>query len=505
MKGKKTILIILDGWGHGDKTKSDAIFNASTPFIDSLYTKYPNSELLTDGENVGLPKGQMGNSEVGHLNIGAGRIVHQDLVRINKACLDGSIKNTKALKESFSYVKKNNTKLHLIGLVSDGGIHSHQDHLYKLCELAQRNQLDKVFIHAFTDGRDCDPRSGKELIKKLEQKLYGAKIATVCGRYYSMDRDKRWDRIKLAYDMMVKGIGKKTTNITDNIQSSYDNDITDEFVKPIINTDSIGNPIAKIENGDAVICFNFRTDRCREITTTLTQHNMTDFEMKTLDLHYTTMTNYDATFQNINVIYDKKNIKNTLGEVIKTNKLKQLRIAETEKYPHVTFFFSGGREKEFDGERRIMIDSPKVATYDLKPEMSALDVSTSVMKELDKQKFDFICLNFANPDMVGHTGNYQAITKAVETIDFCTQKVVDCSLSNDYAIVIIADHGNADLALNTDFTSNTAHSKNPVPCFVLGTKYKKLNNGILADIAPTILTIMGVDKPKEMTGKNLIK
>ena len=505
MRGKKTVLIILDGWGHGDKTKSDAIFNASTPFIDSLYTKYPNSELLTDGENVGLPKGQMGNSEVGHLNIGAGRIVHQDLVRINKACLDGSIENTQALKESFNYVKKNNTKLHLIGLVSDGGIHSHQDHLYKLCELAQRNQLDKVFIHAFTDGRDCDPRSGKGLIKKLEQKLYGAKIATVCGRYYSMDRDKRWDRIKLAYDMMVKGIGNKTTNITDNIQSSYDNDITDEFVKPIINTDSNGNPIAKIEDGDAVICFNFRTDRCREITISLTQNNMTDFGMQTLDLHYTTMTNYDATFKNINVIYNKKNIKNTLGEVIKRNKLKQLRVAETEKYPHVTFFFSGGREKEFDGERRIMIDSPKVATYDLKPEMSALDVSTSVMKEIDQQKFDFICLNFANPDMVGHTGNYQAITKAVETIDFCTQKVVDCSLSNDYAIVIIADHGNADLALNTDFTSNTAHSKNPVPCFVLGTKYKKLNNGILADIAPTILTIMGVDKPKEMTGKNLIK
>ncbi|MAM04670.1 MAG: phosphoglycerate mutase (2,3-diphosphoglycerate-independent) [Flavobacteriales bacterium] len=505
MRGKKTVLIILDGWGHGDKTKSDAIFNASTPFIDSLYTKYPNSELLTDGENVGLPKGQMGNSEVGHLNIGAGRIVHQDLVRINKACLDGSIENTQALKESFSYVKKNNTKLHLIGLVSDGGIHSHQDHLYKLCELAQRNQLDKVFIHAFTDGRDCDPRSGKGLIKKLEQKLYGAKIATVCGRYYSMDRDKRWDRIKLAYDMMVKGIGKKTTNITDDIQSSYDNDITDEFVKPIINTDSNGNPIAKIEDGDAVICFNFRTDRCREITTSLTQNNMTDFGMQTLDLHYTTMTNYDATFKNINVIYNKKNIKNTLGEVIKRNKLKQLRVAETEKYPHVTFFFSGGREKEFDGERRIMIDSPKVATYDLKPEMSALDVSTSVMKEIDQQKFDFICLNFANPDMVGHTGNYQAITKAVETIDFCTQKVVDCSLSNDYAIVIIADHGNADLVLNKDFTSNTAHSKNPVPCFVLGTKHKKLENGILADIAPTILTIMGVDKPKEMTGKNLIK
>ena len=505
MRGKKTVLIILDGWGHGDKTKSDAIFNASTPFIDSLYTKYPNSELLTDGENVGLPKGQMGNSEVGHLNIGAGRIVHQDLVRINKACLDGSIENKQALKESFSYVKKNNTKLHLIGLVSDGGIHSHQDHLYKLCELAQRNQLDKVFIHAFTDGRDCDPRSGKGLIKKLEQKLYGAKIATVCGRYYSMDRDKRWDRIKLAYDMMVKGIGKKTTNITDDIQSSYDNDITDEFVKPIINTDSNGNPIAKIEDGDAVICFNFRTDRCREITTSLTQNNMTDFGMQTLDLHYTTMTNYDATFKNINVIYNTKNIKNTLGEVIKRNKLKQLRVAETEKYPHVTFFFSGGREKEFDGERRIMIDSPKVATYDLKPEMSALDVSTSVMKEIDQQKFDFICLNFANPDMVGHTGNYQAITKAVETIDFCTQKVVDCSLSNDYAIVIIADHGNADLVLNKDFTSNTAHSKNPVPCFVLGTKHKKLENGILADIAPTILTIMGVDKPKEMTGKNLIK
>ncbi len=505
MKGKKTALIILDGWGHGDKTKSDVIFNASTPFIDSLYKKHPNSKLLTDGENVGLPKGQMGNSEVGHLNLGAGRIVYQDLLRINKACLDGSIESMHALKEAFNYVKENNKKLHFIGLLSDGGVHSHQSHLYKLCELAHKNSIDKVFIHVFTDGRDCDPRSGINFIKQLEKKLNGAIIASVCGRYYSMDRDKRWDRIKLAYDMMVKGVGKTTINIIDSIQSSYDNDITDEFIKPIIHTDVNGEPIATIENGDAVICFNFRTDRCREITTALTQHNMFDFGMQTLNIHYTTMTNYDDTFENVNVIYNNRNISNTLGDVLEQNNLRQLRIAETEKYPHVTFFFSGGREQEFDGERRIMIESPRVATYDLKPEMSAFEVTIRVTEELNNQTADFICLNFANPDMVGHTGAYEAIIKAVETTDICTKNVVDCALKNDYAVVIIADHGNAEFALNADHTPNTAHTNSPVPCFVLGTEYKKLENGILADIAPTILKILGVDKPKEMTGKNLIK
>ncbi len=505
MQVKKTALIILDGWGHGDKTTSDAIYNASTPFIDSLYLKHLNSELLTDGEHVGLPIGQMGNSEVGHLNIGAGRIVHQDLAKINRACQDGSFENMKSLKDTFNYVKEKNTRLHFIGLVSDGGIHSHQKHLYKLCQLAKKNNINQVFIHAFTDGRDCDPRSGKDYIKQLEGSLFGAQIASVCGRYYAMDRDKRWNRIKLAYDMMVNGVGKTTKNIKESIQESYDINITDEFIEPIIHIDDNDNPIGNIRDGDAVICFNFRTDRCREITIALTQSDMQEFGMKKLNLHYTTMTNYDDTFHNINVIYQKRNIKNTLGEVLEKNNLHQLRIAETEKYPHVTFFFSGGREQKFKKEKRIMINSPKVATYDLQPEMSAIEVTENVIKELKNGISDFVCLNFANPDMVGHTGKYDAIIKAVETIDTCTKSVADCALKNNYSLVIIADHGNADYALNSDNTPNTAHSKNPVPCFVLGTDYKLLSDGILADIAPTILTIMGLEIPEEMTGKNLIK
>jgi len=505
MNGKKTALIILDGWGHGDKTKSDAIFHANTPFIDSLYHKHPNCELKTFGEYVGLPKGQMGNSEVGHLNIGAGRIVYQDLAKINIACKDNSIAEMENLKTSFAYAKQHNKALHFIGLVSDGGIHSHQNHLYKLCELANKAGVKNVFVHAVTDGRDSDPKSGKGFIQKLEQNLYGAKIASVCGRYYAMDRDKRWERVKIAYDLLVNGKGGASQNILESIQNFYENGITDEFIQPIVRTDEIGNPIATIKQEDAVICFNFRTDRCREITIALTQTDMPEFGMNTLNLHYTTMTNYDVSYQKVNVIYNKDNIKNTLGEVLESNNKSQIRIAETEKYPHVTFFFSGGREAEFIGEKRLMINSPKVTTYDLQPEMSAPEVTATIVSELEKGATDFVCLNFANPDMVGHTGDFLAITKAVETVDNCTQKVVEAGLKNDYAFVIIADHGNADFAINPDGSPNTAHSTNMVPCFVLNTGKDILENGKLGDIAPTILQIMGMEIPTEMTGNILIK
>ena len=505
MKAKKTVLIILDGWGLGDTSKSDAIYNANTPFVDSLYTKYPHSKLKTFGQYVGLPKGQMGNSEVGHLNIGAGRIVYQDLAKINLSCEDNSIAQMENLKKSFAYAVQNKKPLHLIGLVSDGGIHSHQNHLYKLCQLANKAGVKNVFIHAFTDGRDCDPKSGKGFIKKLEQNLFGAKIASVCGRYYAMDRDKRWERIKLSYDLMIKAKGEKSQNLQESIQNSYNNGVTDEFIKPLIAVDEKNQPIAQIKENDAVICFNFRTDRCRQITTVLTQTSFPEFEMDTLNLHYTTLTNYDKTFKNIEVIYDKENIKNTLGEVLEQNKKTQIRIAETEKYPHVTFFFSGGREKEFVGEKRIIVNSPKVPTYDLQPQMSAPEVTATIISELEKGKTDFVCLNFANPDMVGHTGNYNAIVKAIETVDVCTQKVVEAGLKNDYAFLIIADHGNADFAINTDGSSNTSHSTNPVPCFALNTGFNNIENGKLADIAPTILQIMGIKAPNEMTGKSLIK
>jgi 2,3-bisphosphoglycerate-independent phosphoglycerate mutase len=505
MKGKKTALIILDGWGHGDKTKSDVIHHANTPFIDSLYQKHPNCELKTFGEHVGLPKGQMGNSEVGHLNIGAGRIVYQDLAKINIACANNSIAEMENLKASFAYAKQNNKALHLIGLVSDGGIHSHKNHLYKLCELAQKEGVEKVFVHAFTDGRDCDPKSGKGFIEELEQNLFGAKIASVCGRYYAMDRDKRWERVKLAYDLLTKGIGESSQNLTESIQNTYNNGITDEFIKPIISVDENKNPIARIQEDDAVICFNFRTDRCREITIALTQTYMPDFGMQTLNLYYTTMTNYDASYKDVNVIYNKDNIKNTLGEVLESNNKSQIRIAETEKYPHVTFFFSGGRETEFKGEKRLMVNSPKVATYDSQPEMSAPEVTATIVAELEKGATDFVCLNFANPDMVGHTGDYNAIKKAVETVDNCTRKVVEEGLKNDYAFIIIADHGNADFAINEDGSPNTAHSTNLVPCFALNTGFEKIENGKLGDIAPTILKIMGVEIPTEMTGEILIK
>ena len=505
MKAKKTVLIILDGWGLGDTSKSDAIYNANTPFVDSLYTKYPNSKLKTFGQYVGLPKGQMGNSEVGHLNIGAGRIVYQDLAKINLSCEDNSIAQMENLKKSFAYAVQNKKPLHLIGLVSDGGIHSHQNHLYKLCQLANKAGVKNVFIHAFTDGRDCDPKSGKGFIKKLEQNLFGAKIASVCGRYYAMDRDKRWERIKLSYDLMINAKGEKSQNLQESIQNSYNNGVTDEFIKPLIAVDEKNQPIAQIKEDDAIICLNFRTDRCRQITTVLTQTSFPEFEMDTFNLHYTTLTNYDKTFKNIEVIYDKENIKNTLGEVLEQNKKSQIRIAETEKYPHVTFFFSGGREKEFVGEKRIIVNSPKVPTYDLQPQMSAPEVTATIISELEKGKTDFVCLNFANPDMVGHTGNYNAIVKAIETVDVCTQKVVEAGLKNDYAFLIIADHGNADFAINTDGTPNTSHSTNPVPCFALNTGFNKIENGKLADIAPTILQIMGIKAPNEMTGKSLIK
>ena len=447
----------------------------------------------------------MGNSEVGHLNIGAGKIVYQDLAKINLACEDNSIAEQENLKKSFAYAKENNTALHLIGLVSDGGIHSHQKHLYKLCELANKVGVENVFVHAFTDGRDCDPKSGKGFLQELEQNLFGAKIASVCGRYYAMDRDKRWERVKMSYDVLVNGKGEFSQNLFDSIQNSYNNGVTDEFVKPIVKVDENGTPIATIKNGDSVICFNFRTDRCREITTVLTQSNMPEFGMNRLNLHYTTMTNYDDTFRNVNVIYNKENIKNTLGEVLEQNNKTQIRIAETEKYPHVTFFFSGGREKEFVGEKRLMVNSPKVATYDLQPEMSAPEVTATIVAELEKGETDFVCLNFANPDMVGHTGDYNAIIKAVETVDSCTEQVVAAGLKNDYAFIIIADHGNADFAINPDGSPNTAHSTNPVPCFALNTGFEKIENGILGDIAPTILKNMGVEIPTQMTGNILIK
>lgn len=503
MQKKKTVLMILDGWGHGNRTKSDAIHHANTPFIDSLYKNHPNSELQTDGLAVGLPEGQMGNSEVGHLNIGAGRIVYQDLAKINKACSENTLQNMPNLQASLQYAKENNKPLHLIGLVSDGGIHSHSKHLYELCRLAQKAELTEVFVHAFTDGRDTDPKSGKGFLEDLESNLYGAKIASICGRYYAMDRDNRWERIKLAYDLLVHGKGQAFHSVNQSIQNSYDKGVTDEFITPISIIEN-GQPVATIKEGDAVICFNFRTDRCREITTALTQNDLPEHDMQTLHLHYTTMTMYDKNFKHVNVIFEKENLNNTIGEVIAKNGKTQIRIAETEKYPHVTFFFSGGREAAFEGEKRLMASSPKVATYDLQPEMSAHEVVAKIIPELEEGTTDFVCLNFANPDMVGHTGDYEAIMKAVETVDQCTKEVVEAGLKSDYAFIIIADHGNADFAINDDGSPNTAHTTNLVPCFLLNTNYNAINNGKLGDIAPTILTIMGIDIPQEMTGNSLV-
>jgi 2,3-bisphosphoglycerate-independent phosphoglycerate mutase len=506
MNMKKVALIILDGWGIGDGSKSDAIANANTPYLDNLIKSNPHSTLLTSGEHVGLPVGQMGNSEVGHLNIGAGRIVYQDLAKINKAVKEKTIDTNTELVNTFNYVKENNKDLHLMGLVSEGGVHSSQAHLHYLCDLAKQNDIKNVFIHVFTDGRDTDPKSGLNYIKNLEEHLKTStgKIATVIGRYYAMDRDKRWERVKLAYDLLTDAKGEKTNDVIAAIKNSYSNDVTDEFIKPIVNTDENGNPLASIKEGDAVICFNFRTDRCREITQVLTQNDMPEEGMKTIPLHFATMTNYNSTYKNIKVLYSKDNLVNTLGEVLETAGKTQLRVAETEKYPHVTFFFSGGREAEFKGESRLMAPSPKVATYDLQPEMSAAELTDIVTKEFNTNKPDFVCLNYANMDMVGHTGDYAAVTKAVETVDACTKRLVEVGLKNDYSFILIADHGNSDFMINADGSPNTAHTTNLVPCVLIDKDFKSIKDGKLGDLAPSILKMMGVNIPTEMDGNILV-
>lgn len=506
MNNKKVALIIMDGWGQGDHSNADAIYNADTPFFDYLCKQYPCSQLITSGEDVGLPVGQMGNSEVGHLNIGAGRVVYQDLVKINMAIREKTIDTNSTLLKACEYAKQHNKDVHLIGLVSDGGIHSHNSHLYALCDITKQQGLKKVFIHAFTDGRDTDPKSGLGFIADLENYLKnsGGQIASVVGRYYAMDRDNRWERVKLAYDLLVKGKGRKVNNIEDAIAESYKANETDEFIKPIIRVDANGNPIASIKEGDVVICFNYRTDRCREITVALTQKDFPDQDMNKLNLYYVTMTQYDHTFENIKIVFEKDNLKMTLGEVLSKNNKTQLRIAETEKYPHVSFFFSGGREDVFKGEFRLMVPSPKVATYDLKPSMSAFELADATVKYMQDNQPDFICLNYANADMVGHTGVYNAIIEAVETTDKCVQKVVEAGLKYNYSFIIIADHGNADYAINADGTPNTAHTTNPVPCILIDKDYHKMKNGRLADLAPTILKLMEISIPDEMTGEILV-
>ncbi len=499
--------MILDGWGSGKQDASDAIYHANTPHIDQLMSNYPNTQLLTDGENVGLPEGQMGNSEVGHLNIGAGRIIYQDLVKINKDIKNNSIKENQILLDAFEYAKNHNKTVHFLGLVSDGGVHSSQEHLHKLCDLAVEAGLKKVLIHALTDGRDTDPKSGLAFIKKLMAHIKNTpvKIASLIGRYYTMDRDKRWERIKTGYDLLVHAKGNPSSNLLESIQHSYDEGVSDEFIKPIVMVDSQGNRVGKVEEGDVIICFNFRTDRLREITTVLTQEDMPQHGMTRVPLYYLTMTPYDETFRNVKVVYQKDNVENTLGETLSKAGKKQIRIAETEKYAHVTFFFNGGREEVFPGEKRILIPSPKVATYDLKPSMSAIEVKNAIIPELEKGEVDFVCLNFANGDMVGHTGVWNAIIEAIETVDACVGEVTKTALENNYTTIIIADHGNADYALNPDGSPNTAHSLNPVPCIVIGKEKYQLQNGVLADLAPTILSMMDIPIPNEMTGKLLYK
>jgi len=506
MSKKKAVLLILDGWGHGDKSRSDAIYNANTPFIDTLYNKHPHCELLTDGENVGLPKGQMGNSEVGHLNIGAGRIVYQDLLKINRAVESKELHDNPVLLEAISKAKASGKALHYFGLVSNGGVHSSQEHLHALCDVATNNNVKKVFIHAFTDGRDCDPKSGLDFIRKLENYIANTpvELVSVIGRYYAMDRDNRWERVKKGYDLLVNGVGQRSTDMVGAIHTSYRNNITDEFIEPVVKVDSRGNAIGRIEEEDVVVCYNFRTDRCREITIALTQQDFPEHGMRAIPLHYVTMTNYDKSYNDVHVLFEKDNLKMTMGEVLQNAGKSQIRIAETEKYPHVTFFFSGGREAQFDGEKRLMVSSPKVATYDLQPEMSAAEVTSTIVSELQKGETDFVCLNFANPDMVGHTGVYEAVIKAVETVDSCTQQVIEAGVENGYSFIIIADHGNADFVINPDGSPNTAHSTNPVPCILIDSTYTSIQNGILADVAPTLLNILGVNQPVEMTGRSLI-
>lgn len=496
----------MDGWGLGQVAASDAIQHASVPFVSSLYSQYPNSTLVTCGESVGLPDGQMGNSEVGHLNLGAGRIVYQELQRINVAVRDGSFAKNPQLLSAITFAKNNNKKLHLLGLVSDGGVHSHLNHLMAILDVCKEQGLSNVLIHAFTDGRDTDPKSGLGFVSTLQDHINVTvgKIATVSGRYFAMDRDKRWERVKLAYDAMVNGKGEHADNALDAIRHAYDNNITDEFLKPTVITEN-GEPVGLIQNGDVAICFNFRTDRCREITQVLTQTDMADFSMYKLDLHYTTMTEYDKTYKNVNVIFETDNLNNTLGEVLQAHGKKQIRIAETEKYPHVTFFFSGGREMPFDGEKRIMEPSPKVATYDLQPEMSAVELTDAIVPEIQNETSDFICLNYANADMVGHTGIFPAAIRAVETVDACVKRVVTAALEHGYTVFLTADHGNADYMINEDGTPNTAHTLNLVPLFIIDKEWRgEIKPGKLGDIAPTILKMMDIPIPPQMTGNVLI-
>ncbi|MDR2913648.1 MAG: 2,3-bisphosphoglycerate-independent phosphoglycerate mutase [Tannerella sp.] len=504
---KKALLIICDGWGIGNKKINDVIHNTPTPYWDYLIKTYPNSQLQASGENVGLPDGQMGNSEVGHLNIGAGRVVYQDLVKINKACRDNSILENPEIKRAYEYAKNNDKQIHFLGLVSDGGVHSSMDHLFKLTEISRTYGITKSYVHCFMDGRDTDPKSGKGFIEQLENhlKTTGGKIASIIGRYYAMDRDKRWERVKEAYDLLVNGIGRQSEDMVKAMEESYADDVTDEFVKPIVHMEN-GKPVSVIEEGDVVIFFNFRNDRAKELTIVLTQQDMPEAGMKTIpDLQYFTMTPYDAKFEGLHILFDKDNVDNTLGEYLASKSLEQLHIAETEKYAHVTFFFNGGREAPFEGEDRILVPSPKVATYDLKPEMSAYEVKDKLVEAINTQKYDFIVCNYANGDMVGHTGIYQAIEKAVVAVDACLKDTVEAAKANDYEVIIIADHGNADHALNEDGSPNTAHSLNPVPfVYVTTNTSAKVSDGILADVAPSLLHIMGLEQPKEMTGKNLI-
>lgn len=503
---KKVILMILDGWGKSPDPKVSAIDHAHTPFIDSLYAKHPNANLRTDGLHVGLPEGQMGNSEVGHMNLGAGRIVYQDLVKINLAVKNNTLAQEPALIAAFNHAKTHNKPIHFLGLVSDGGVHSHINHLKGLVTAAETSGVKESYIHAFTDGRDVDPKSGYGFITELEEFIVNkpTKIATITGRYYAMDRDKRWDRVKLAYDALVKGIGEASKNALKSIQRSYDNNVTDEFIKPIVMVDKNNQPLAKISEGDVVIFFNFRTDRGRQLTEALTQQDFHEQNMHKLNLYYVTMTNYDETFKNIHVVYNKDNLTDTLGEVLEKNHKTQIRIAETEKYPHVTFFFSGGRETVFNGETRILRHSPKVATYDLKPEMSAYELTDALIPEIKKAEVDFVCLNFANGDMVGHTGVMEAAIKACEAVDICVNKIVTTALEHNYTTILIADHGNCETMINPDGSPNTAHTTNPVPIILIDKDLKTIKDGVLGDIAPTILKLMGIEQPEKMTQHALI-
>ncbi len=504
---RKAILIILDGWGIGQGGHADAIAQASTPTLDSLRARYPHGQLQASGESVGLPEGQMGNSEVGHLNIGAGRVVFQDLVRINRDIKSGAFKRNDAFLKAFSYAKEHGKSVHFLGLVSDGGVHSLDSHLYALCDMATELGVERAYVHAFTDGRDTDPRSGLGFLRALEAHIKGgsARLVSVVGRYYAMDRDKRWERVKEAYDMLVLGKGEACDSLLAGVEKSYAQGVTDEFIKPLVLRGEDGSAVGRISPGDVVICFNYRTDRLRELTIVLTQEDMPDYAMRTLPLYYVTMTRYEASFKDVHVAYDKEDLKDTLGEFLSRQGATQLRIAETEKYAHVTFFFSGGREAEFPGEHRILIPSPRVATYDLQPEMSANEVTGALLDDLEKRGPDFVCLNFANGDMVGHTGVYEAIEKAVRTVDACLGRIVPKAQSLGYDILIIADHGNADKAENADGTPNTAHSLNPVPIIAVTDQYKLVENGVLADVAPTVLQLMGLPKPDAMTGKGLLR